>query len=109
LLSTCLTSIIDNAIKYGNPNGKVEVKVQKIDDFVEFKVSDEGPGFTDKALEGLFNLFSPGLKHINENEGLELAMAKLIVENHHGNIAAYNSDTGAIVSIQLPIFNGKEN
>jgi two-component system sensor histidine kinase/response regulator len=102
LLSTCFTSIIDNAIKFSVVNGKIDIKASQFDNVLEFEIKDEGPGFSEKAINSLFDVFSPGVKHVNENEGLELAMAKLIVENHNGTIVAYNSDSGAIVKIQLP-------
>ena len=60
-------------------------------------------GYKGLLLNNLFKLFSPGEKHINENEGIELALAKLIMEAHSGEIEASNLGTGgALVRLTFP-------
>ncbi len=103
LLSTCLTAIIDNAIKYSLSNGKITINSETTEKTYLVEITDEGPGFSQKALDNLFKLFSPGEKHINENEGIELALAKLIMEAHSGAIEAVNnSNGGALVRLTFP-------
>ena len=103
LLTTCLTAIIDNAIKYSNSHGTITVSSKASGQNYLIEVADEGSGFSQKALNNLFKLFSPGEKHINENEGIELALAKLIMEAHLGDIEANNLETGgALVRLTFP-------
>jgi two-component system, sensor histidine kinase and response regulator len=103
LLTTCLTAIVDNAIKYSNSNGTITINSTATDQNYLIEVTDEGSGFSKKALDNLFKLFSPGEKHINENEGIELALAKLIMEAHSGNIEASNIQKGgALVKLTFP-------
>jgi two-component system, sensor histidine kinase and response regulator len=103
LLTTCLTAIIDNAIKYSNSHGTITVSSKASAQNYLIEVADEGSGFSQKALNNLFKLFSPGEKHINENEGIELALAKLIMEAHSGEIEAINIETGgALVRLTFP-------
>jgi len=103
LLTSCLTAIIDNAIKYSNSHGTITVSSKASDQNYLIEVVDEGSGFSQKALNNLFKLFSPGEKHINENEGIELALAKLIMEAHSGEIEANNLGTGgALVRLTFP-------
>jgi two-component system sensor histidine kinase/response regulator len=103
LLTTCLTAIIDNAIKYSNSHGTITVSSKASNQNYLIEVADEGSGFSQKALNNLFKLFSPGEKHINENEGIELALAKLIMEAHSGEIEATNLETGgALVRLTFP-------
>jgi two-component system, sensor histidine kinase and response regulator len=103
LLTNGINSIFDNAIKFSPTGGKIYLNSRIIDDNFIIEVADEGPGFSQKALENLFNLFSPGVRHINENEGLELAMVKMIVDAHKGTIDVRNSEKGALVTLSLPM------
>jgi len=103
MLSTCLTTILDNAINYSPEYGKITINTSASENILTMEIKDEGPGFSQKAQETLFSLFAPGDKHINENEGLELALSKLIIDAHSGTIKAYNSDGGgAIVKLSFP-------
>jgi two-component system sensor histidine kinase/response regulator len=103
LLNTCITSIVDNAIKYSPPYGNIYLEMENNDNSIMFNVIDEGPGFSEKAMNNLFKLFSPGEKHINENEGIDLAMAKLIMDVHKGDIQINNYEKGAKVSLIFPL------
>jgi two-component system sensor histidine kinase/response regulator len=103
LLTSCLTAIIDNAIKYSNSHGTITVSSKASDQNYLIEVVDEGSGFSQKALNNLFKLFFSWRKHINENEGIELALAKLIMEAHSGEIEASNLGTGgALVRLTFP-------
>jgi two-component system, sensor histidine kinase and response regulator len=103
LLTTCFLMIFDNAIKFSPENGIVRLRTELTEPLINFEVVDEGPGFSPKALENLFKFFVPGEKHVNENEGLELALAKLIMSAHNGTISASNvNGGGAMVKLTLP-------
>jgi two-component system sensor histidine kinase/response regulator len=103
LLSTCLTSVFDNAINFSKPNGTITINSKVVDQTYLIEIEDEGPGFSKKAMDNLFKLFSPGEKHINENEGIELALAKLIMNAHSGDIEAQNiKKGGALVRLSFP-------
>jgi len=103
LLSTCMEAIISNSIKFSPANGNISIRTFYNENGQTIEVSDEGPGFSDLAIKNLFKLFSPGEKHINENEGIELALTKLIVDAHGGSIFAGNHEKGgALVKLTFP-------
>ncbi len=102
LLTQCIHSIIDNAIKFSPQAGKIIIEADESENHIILKVKDEGPGFSQKALDHLFKLFSPGEKHINENEGIDLAMAKMIMDVHRGEIMVNNYEKGALVTLLFP-------
>jgi two-component system, sensor histidine kinase and response regulator len=103
LFTTCFLMIFDNAIKYSPENGNIRLRTELTEPLISFDVIDEGPGFSSKALDNLFKFFVPGEKHVNENEGLELALAKLIMNAHNGTISASNvNGGGAMVKLTLP-------
>jgi len=102
LINTCFSAIIDNAVKFTHSSGNIMIEGEEGENHILVKITDEGPGFSEKAMQNLFKLFSPGERHINENEGIDLAMAKLIMDAHKGEIQINNYSGGAVVSLIFP-------
>ena len=52
-------------------------------------------------MQNLFKLFAPGEQHVDQNEGLGLALVKLIMDAHKGEIKVRNNSgaKGAIVEL----------
>jgi len=87
-----------------NGGGMVEVNTcQKFEadcQFVEFQISDNGPGFN---AQNLTNLFEPYVTTKTKGTGLGLAIVKKIIEEHGGMIWAENSsEGGGRVVFRLP-------
>jgi signal transduction histidine kinase len=71
----------------------------------EIKVSDTGPGM---APDDIKNVFDPFFTTRPQGMGMGLAIARTIVEAHHGKISAENqSSGGALFTIRLPITRGR--
>jgi K+-sensing histidine kinase KdpD len=65
---------------------------------------DQGCGFSENALKGLYKIFSPGEEHIDENVGLDLALVKMIMDAHGGSIMVTNNPAGgACVTLEFVI------
>ena len=66
-------------------------------------VSDTGPGMPAEQLEGLFEEFTPyrGV-HDRSGGGLELAICRMILKAHGGQIWAENHPVGTRLSLVLP-------
>ncbi|MBI9033887.1 MAG: hypothetical protein JEZ03_05390 [Bacteroidales bacterium] len=106
LIKKCLTIILDNAIRY-SPNNK-EIKIHSFisnQSDLNIAISDQGPGFSDEAIEKLFKYFSSdNMKHHAEGLGLGLAIVKLIMDLHKGNVMVENIENeGAKVNLSFPI------
>ncbi len=87
-----------------NGGGMVEVNTcQKFEadcQFVEFQISDNGPGFN---TQNLTNLFEPYVTTKAKGTGLGLAIVKKIIEEHGGMIWAENRpEGGGRVVFRLP-------
>jgi len=87
-----------------NGGGRVEVSTcQKFEadcQFVEFQISDNGPGFN---AQNLTNLFEPYVTTKAKGTGLGLAIVKKIIEEHGGMIWAENrAEGGGRVVFRLP-------
>ncbi|MCA1433018.1 sensor histidine kinase [Bradyrhizobium sp. BRP20] len=82
--------------------GKREVSVATLraGHQAEIRIADTGPGI---AASDLGNVFDPFFTTKPQGMGMGLAIAKTIVEAHHGTIAAANQLAGgALFTIRLP-------
>lgn len=103
LFKRALKSVIHNAIKYSSERDKVTVNTLTDEKTTIIEVVDNGKGFTEEALNNLFQPFGMGEKHYDQNVGLSLRAAKMIMTAHNGDIIIENlPESGAIVKL---IFN----
>lgn len=99
LMNTCLELVIDNALKYSPENGKVVIRTFRDEDLAGIEVLDDGPGFTTKALESLYDLFTAdNLRYHSHGFGVGLATAKIILDTLSAKLDISNlPDKGALV------------
>ncbi|SMO90815.1 two-component system, unclassified family, sensor histidine kinase and response regulator [Saccharicrinis carchari] len=103
LVEFCIESILDNAINYSPNNGIVQINISSAGNNTRFAVIDRGNGFNPRSLNNLFELFVPDQEHSEENKGLDLALAKLIMDAHEGTIEVLNNEgKGATVILTFP-------
>ena len=94
LIQICFECLIDNAVKYSHTNSIVVVNAYLDSKHTVIEFIDNGAGFSADALKNLFRFFGVGEKHIDQNTGLNLALIKLIMDIHHGEIKVSNNKTG---------------
>lgn len=100
LIDICLSEILDNAVKYSDTGGKIKIKTGLKSNFVSIEIIDQGPGFPEIVMKNLFKLFTTEDNMTNQGIGLDLALIKMIVEAHEGNISIFNNkDGGATVRL----------
>ncbi|HEY1074803.1 MAG TPA: HAMP domain-containing sensor histidine kinase [Patescibacteria group bacterium] len=106
LVKQILQNLIDNAIQYNRPHGKVAVIVKKQRASWLISISDTGSGISRKDLKHLFTKFYRGdnARRIRpDGSGLGLYFVKKIVEKHRGKITVSSIEGhGTIFSITLP-------
>lgn len=88
-IETVLDNLINNAIKYGNDNGKVKVGIYNMDSDVLVEITDNGPGIEQEYLPRLFDRFFRIDKHrsrFDGGNGLGLSICKHIMEAHKQTI-----------------------
>jgi heavy metal sensor kinase len=100
-------NLLDNALKFTPPGGRVQVEVCSGPDTIRLSVRDSGPGIPEESLERVFERFYQADRSRTRTgkpgAGLGLAIAAWIVEAHEGRIAAVNHpDGGAIFTVELP-------
>lgn len=89
-LTDLFVILLDNAIKYSAKESPVTVAMEKHDKIIAIKVIDAGIGIAKKDLPNIFGRFfradSTRTDNATKGYGLGLAIAKKIVEAHHGTI-----------------------
>ena len=98
--------LLDNAVRYSNPKGAVDVAIDSLDGQVAVRVKDRGIGIAPEEIDGIFERFRRGGNAASMNEeglGLGLPVAKAIVEAHKGSIAMESRiGAGTTVTVTLP-------
>lgn len=85
-LHQVLGNLIGNAIKFTPKGGHIDVSARTRAGEIEVCVADTGPGIPPSQLEHLFDRFWQARKADRRGAGLGLAIAKGLVEAHHGRI-----------------------
>lgn len=105
-LSIAIENIIENAIKYTPPKGKIIITLENKGDSVLLKVKDTGVGIPRDQQKNLFGKFFRGSNVIRlqtDGSGLGLFITKNIIERHDGDISVESEEgKGACVIIELP-------
>ncbi|MFX1315584.1 MAG: PAS domain S-box protein [Promethearchaeota archaeon] len=116
-LEQVFLNLLSNAIKNTPPKGKVEINLQKKEDWVEISIIDTGIGLTKEEMDILFTRFGKierygeGLEFIDiQGSGLGLYISKEIVDLHGGQIRAESSGRhkGSRFIVKLPINKGNK-
>ncbi len=107
-LTDLLVILLDNAIKYTPPDKQILLSAKQRDGVFQILVQDQGIGIQEKDVPFLFDRFyrsdSARSRENVGGYGLGLAIAKKIVEQHHGSITAKkNSSEGSTFIVRLPL------
>jgi signal transduction histidine kinase len=99
-----LAAILDNAVRFSPPNACVGVRVWRHNGDVCVSVSDRGKGIDPDYLPHVFEeLSDPDIDHHSQGQGLSLAIARHVVQQHNGTISVENAGgAGATFTVRLP-------
>lgn len=104
-LRQIFSNLIDNAIRYTPPDGRIVVRVSEAGGVV-VEVKDNGSGIPRDALPRLFERFyrvDPARSRAEGGTGLGLAIVKHLVESMGGDVVAESeSGKGTTIRIRLP-------
>ncbi len=107
-LRQLLLNLADNAIKYNQPGGTVEIELRRADAMsVELTIANTGSGIASEVLPDVFDRFFRGDASHNyavDGCGLGLSIAQWIVTAHTGDIRIESvPDKKTIVTVCLPL------
>lgn len=106
-LGEVLGNLIDNAIKYSNEGGAINVTAETKGDFVDISIEDHGIGMPGNVISNLFQKFyrSHRSRETVAGTGIGLYISKAIVESHGGRISVRSEEgKGSTFTVSLPIY-----
>ncbi len=97
LIRRVLENLVSNAVKFTPRQGRISVRVEKVDGFVRFEVRDNGTGIPagkiDKVFESFYQADEGSKPARGRGAGLGLAICERIVREHGGRIWAESAPT----------------
>lgn len=107
-LQQVMWNLLSNALKFTPKNGRVQVRLERINSHLEIAVTDTGQGISAEFLPHVFDRFrqadSTNTRSIG-GLGLGLAIVRQLVELHGGTVQAVSAGQGqgATFTVSLPI------
>lgn len=101
-----IQNLMENAIRYTKPEGKIVISLKGDKNGIEFSVKDDGVGIPENQQGRIFSKFFRGANVIRmetEGSGLGLFITKNIVDAHGGKISFKSKEgQGTTFSFSLP-------
>jgi two-component system OmpR family sensor kinase len=100
-----LSSLIDNAVRYTPPGGRIDVSIEKRDGRFVVQVSNTGPGLPKGAEARVFDRFFRAAPPGAEGAGLGLAIARRVAERHAFGLTVENRAdgvSGVVARVTIP-------
>jgi len=107
-MESVLFNLINNALKYTPNNGKIIISCDANETSLILSVSDTGIGIADKNIPYLFERFyqTSSFSAKKTGVGIGLALVKMIVEQHRGNIEVESElNKGTKFTVFIPLGN----
>lgn len=106
-LKQMLLNLLDNAIKYTQPGGRITLSLFRDGSEAVIKIIDNGRGIPAEDLPHIFDRFFRHSRNTSDKgapgSGLGLSIVKWIVDAHHGHIKASSATGGGTVfEVRLP-------
>jgi PAS domain S-box-containing protein len=105
-LKRVVWNLLVNAIKFTQPGGTVEVRIEETETAARIVVADTGCGIAQESIPFIFDRFYQASgATVGGGLGLGLSIARRFVEMHGGTISAHSDGLGrgATFTIDLPL------
>ena len=105
LLHKSFENILRNALTHTPEHSRVSVSLERDDDQVTVRITDQGPGVPEAQLDRIFDEFyrvDSARTRESGGYGLGLSIARRVIQGHGGRIRAENTGSGLAVSVTLP-------
>ena len=105
-LVSALGNLVENAVKYSDPNSRVEVSARSDGRWVELSVRDFGVGIPQKDLDRIFERFyrvDRARSRETGGTGLGLAIVRHVATNHGGDVQVTSVEgEGSTFTLRVP-------
>ncbi len=106
-LVSALGNLVENAVKYSEEGGQVQLRVRADDDAVEIAVVDQGVGIPQRDLDRIFERFyrvDRARSRVTGGTGLGLSIVRHVVEQHGGTVRVDSIEgEGSTFTLRLPM------
>lgn len=100
-INKCFSYIVDNAIKFGEPNSQVVITLTCPAQNFVVTFENEGIPFPENFQVSNIRPFDTK-NHVDKNPALSLFLCNQIVDAHSGRLTTRNTPNGALVTVCLP-------
>jgi PAS domain S-box-containing protein len=107
-LAQIFGNLLNNAAKYSEKGGQIEVAARREGDAALVTIRDSGDGIAPEQLTKLFQIFTRGARSARRNQsglGIGLALVRRLTEMHGGSVEAASEGVGkgSCFSVRLPL------
>jgi two-component system, OmpR family, sensor histidine kinase SenX3 len=105
-LVSAVGNLIENAVKYSDPESSVQVRARQHDGWVEITVADQGAGIPQRDLDRIFERFyrvDRARSRSTGGTGLGLSIVRHVASNHRGEVLVTSTEgEGSTFVLRLP-------
>jgi CheY-like chemotaxis protein len=107
-LTQVFSNLLNNAAKYTDPAGRIDVNAAREGDEVVIRLKDNGIGIAPEMLPRVFDLFAQAPVSLDRAQGglgVGLTLVRALVELHGGKVAASSEGLGrgSLFTVSLPL------
>ena len=96
-------NLLDNAIKFSEDYGCIDILVEEKNDKIAVAISNTGKPIPKESMKRIFNKFyQADESHSSQGNGIGLAIVKKVVELHRGEVFVQSNDTLTTFTVELP-------
>ena len=111
-MTQVFANLINNAAKYTEPGGRIEVELQAGPHGAQVRIADNGIGMDSAVLSGIFHLFAQGpvsTERAQGGLGIGLTLVRMLLELHGGSVSAHSDGLGrgSTFLVELPLIDAQ--
>lgn len=105
MLNQVWLNLLDNAIKFVQEKGRIDIVMKEEEDSVSLTITDTGCGISSESLPRIFDKFyQDDASHATSGNGLGLPIVQKIITLHHGTITCVSQvSKGTSFKVTLPL------
>ncbi len=105
-LVSAVGNLVENAVKYSDPGGLVQVKSRVVAGWVELVVTDQGVGIPHRDIDRIFERFyrvDRARSRATGGTGLGLSIVRHVAARHDGDVVVSSTEgEGSTFTLRLP-------